>query len=332
MGEPTGDETGPDKTEAERLATELSRVRRRGLSLLNLTRGKQQPIEVPILERLASQAAASGGQQDRVVRIQALLDGALDAFATTHNIQVAAFIRQLLADSEGRWPGPGGPGRLLDKARMAEGVEDEAQFRRLQRQHFVEFADFVLRFQPPDHAGADRAEPVALADEPPAVRRRRPRLMLITALVVMVFAITGVVIELVISHTSAKSRAASSSSSRPVPPVSITSTPPATVMVRFDNLGSKVSGGTIIEVYPGVRATTADRTHNGSYNTGDLVRALCVTTGRTVKSDPSADETPRTTNLWVRISSTSGETQYATLTYGEMVPPAAKLPPCTGVG
>ena len=327
MGEPTGDETVPDRTEAERLATELGRVRRRGLSLLNRARGKQQPVEVPILERLASHVGSTRAQQDRVIQIQALLDAALDAFGATRNIHAASFVRHLLADPEGRWPGPGGPGRLLKIARTAEGIADEDQFRKLQRQRFVEFADFLLGFKPPD-----RAEPPVPADEPPAVRRPRSRTLLIGACVVVLLGIVGVVIGLVVSQTPAKSHMANSSISSPGPTVSTTSAPPADVMFRFDNLGSTVAGGTIIEVYPGVRATTADRTHNASYNNGDVVRALCVTTGRTVTSDPRYNETPRTTNLWVRIGSTSGESQYATLTYGDLIPVSAKLPSCSNVG
>lgn len=307
-----GDETAADdKTEAQRLATELSRVRRRGVAHLNVDRGQQKRIDIPILERIAAERSFAGEQQDRVVQIQQLLDSAITDYGANRNLQAAALIRRLFSDEAGRWPGPGGARQLLSDARVAEGITDEEQFRRLQRQRFLEFADFLLE---------DR-------DHPSRSRRTQ-----IIGLAVIVFVIAAVVTALVVSHSPPKSHATHGSSTTTPPTVSGSSTPPAVVMFRFDNLGSTVAGGTTLEVYPGVRPTTADRTHNGSYNTGDVVRALCITTGRTVASDPHYNETPKTTNLWVRINAVSGQIQYATLTYGELIPASAKLPPCQNVG
>lgn len=105
-----------------------------------------------------------------------------------------------------------------------------------------------------------------------------------------------------------------------------TSTSPTAegVTLTFDDLGANSS---IIQVYPGVESTPADKTSNGTFNSGDTVPAECKTEGRTVHSVPP--ETPRQSNEWVRIHGTPGETQYATAVYVHSPDQLlSKLPDC----
>lgn len=86
--------------------------------------------------------------------------------------------------------------------------------------------------------------------------------------------------------------------------------------LKFDSLDG---GSSIIQVYPSAK-TKANGTlpkYNGTYNDGASVAVECKTVGRTVHSDPSVGETNRTSNEWVRIKGTPGETQYATTVYIE---------------
>lgn len=83
-------------------------------------------------------------------------------------------------------------------------------------------------------------------------------------------------------------------------------------ILEFDYLDA---GTPIIQVYPGVGDSAADRVANGTYNDGDSVLAECKTEGRTVSSDPSIGEEERTSNEWIRIQGTPGEEQYATAVY-----------------
>ena len=84
------------------------------------------------------------------------------------------------------------------------------------------------------------------------------------------------------------------------------------VTLTFDDLGANSS---IIQVYPGVGNTSADKLADGTYNNGDAVPAECKTEGRTAHSVPP--ETPRQSSEWIRIHGTPGETQYATAVYAQ---------------
>jgi hypothetical protein len=95
---------------------------------------------------------------------------------------------------------------------------------------------------------------------------------------------------------------------------------------RFNDLGG---GSSIIQVFPGVEDTPADKLPNGTFNSGDTVHAVCQKSGRSVRSVPSAGEQERESDVWVQIIGSPGQTQYAPLTYGDMTPEAlAALPVC----
>lgn len=82
----------------------------------------------------------------------------------------------------------------------------------------------------------------------------------------------------------------------------------------FSDLGS---ASPIIQVYPGVGNEPADKKANGTYTSGDTVPAECKAEGRTVHSDTSSGEVARTSDDWIRITGTQGETEYATSVYSE---------------
>jgi len=117
-------------------------------------------------------------------------------------------------------------------------------------------------------------------------------------------------------HVQATAKSPETTAPASTPPRSSTNTPTLT----FDALGG---GPSIIKVYPGVGDTAADKTFNGTFNSGDTVPAECKTTGRMVHSDPSVGELDRQSDQWIRIQGTPGETQFATAVYVQN--PAALL-------
>jgi hypothetical protein len=82
----------------------------------------------------------------------------------------------------------------------------------------------------------------------------------------------------------------------------------------FDDLGGDSS---VIKVYPGPKDMAKDRVFNGTYNDGDSVGTECKTEGRTVHSDTATGEQDRSSNEWIKIQGSPGETQYATAVYVE---------------
>ena len=83
-------------------------------------------------------------------------------------------------------------------------------------------------------------------------------------------------------------------------------------MLTFDDLGG---GSPIIEVYPGVQDTPADKKYNGTFNSGDTALAECRTDGREVHSNPAVGEEDRSSNQWIRIDGAPGQIEYATAVY-----------------
>ena len=301
-------------SEVDALADELTRARQRGLSAIEERGRTRRAVTLPLMEQLAAQSDESTGRT-RVERLREFLDRELSRYAEG-SPDDAALIRQLFQDPEGRWPGPLGPGYLLDQARSQWGPPDKAQFRRVQRRQLLGFARFILGVD--DSAGdTPNPTPDRLADEEPADQLGRrhawvaPMLAAAAALAVL-----GVIAFVLMSRNDPKPPAGSSQ----------TSTHVQQVMFRFDALGSTETD--IIQVYPGAQPTPEDRTPIGTYNSGTVVKAVCVTTGRLVRSDPKFKETPKESDQWVRIDYVAGVAQYATLTYGELIPANARLPAC----
>lgn len=130
---------------AGQLAGELARVRQRGIDYLDRSHSRQRRVEIPLLDAVASEAGFDIDHA-RPSQISAYLDKELIAYAETRPSE-AAFIQQLLYDEAGRSPGPAGAAGLLRLARKSHQISDET-FRKLQRQHLVEFAEFLLATEP----------------------------------------------------------------------------------------------------------------------------------------------------------------------------------------
>jgi hypothetical protein len=82
----------------------------------------------------------------------------------------------------------------------------------------------------------------------------------------------------------------------------------------FDSLGG---GPSTVMVYPGVTEVSADTHENGTFPDGSKVPAECATDGRDVHSVTSLGEEPRSSDQWILIDGTPGETQYASAVYIE---------------
>jgi hypothetical protein len=93
--------------------------------------------------------------------------------------------------------------------------------------------------------------------------------------------------------------------------------------IRFDDLGG---GSSIIEVYPGTSDSSADKVHNGTYRNGEVQPVVCHKIGRTIISHPDVGETPRTSSDWYMLGGPM--VQFATGTYGNIVPVGAVVPEC----
>jgi hypothetical protein len=67
----------------------------------------------------------------------------------------------------------------------------------------------------------------------------------------------------------------------------------------------------------------------GVFPDGELAVATCKKSGRTVVSDTSVGEEPRTSNMWVLLKVVSDQPMYATLTYADIDQfELAALPTC----
>src|SRR5581483_1111770 len=86
---------------------------------------------------------------------------------------------------------------------------------------------------------------------------------------------------LALSSCGASNKANSESSDRVVDKSKVTSSSSGgsdLPTLVFDDLGG---GSSVIEVYPGVTSSVADKQYNGTFNSGDRVMAECKTEGRT---------------------------------------------------
>lgn len=124
---------------AQRLATELSRLRQRGIDHVDDHYDRKRPVASPILDDLAE----VGGLPYRAGRLKAFLAARLDDFGVT-NVDSANFVRRLFYDKQDNAPGPSRPAGLLASARRSLQIE-ASTFRRMQRQHLILFAAFLLQ-------------------------------------------------------------------------------------------------------------------------------------------------------------------------------------------
>lgn len=91
-----------------------------------------------------------------------------------------------------------------------------------------------------------------------------------------------------------------------------TSFVPSSAQLTFDDLGG---GSSIIAVYPGYTSSARDTEPNGTYAGGQDATAICVASGRTVNSHPEQGERTLSSDKWIRITGSPGNTQYASAVY-----------------
>jgi hypothetical protein len=339
---------GPDLAAVvTQLAGELSAIRQRGIGGIDRQRsrdGKQQPLVLPVFERLLELFPAQAGTS-RQAHIEALLRAELDAYEQAAPTNDAAFIRRLLFLPDGSVPlGPGSQGSLLNTARSAAGLKGKVDaFRAVQNERFRLFAAFLLRdadwvtrpIAPSAEQAADVNAPVDSLRPPPgdavpspsvtleqagsnaptgetATASDEPKAHSHTWLIALpvVAVIAGASVQASVHFRSRPSAHTGA-------PANPSASKPATYQFRFDFLGSTASS--ILNVYPGVGQNAHDKQPNGTFHSGDVVTAVCVTTGRRISSDPNYGEAARSSTEWVRIAAVEGVTQYASVTYGGYV-------------
>lgn len=289
------------------VAVELGRVRHRGVDYVNEPRPGSGPVDLPLLSHLA--APRGGREEDLPQRLKAFLDAALSDYEQQGQAADGREIRGLFQDTDGRWPGPNGPGVLLTAARKASGLSED-QYRKQRRRMFLRFSSFLVGST--SAAVADKQAP------PQPSRLRRHRFVLGAAVVILA---VGIALVVAFTRSTGGGHPSASRDSTPTG-----DEPLPNVVFRFDSLGGSTSS--VIDVFPGVLDTSRDTAKSGTYESGQTVRVVCETPGRVVKSDTLHGERPRKSNIWVLLWSTSGTRRYATLTYGELTPSTEPVPRC----
>jgi hypothetical protein len=303
----------PAATELEEqvwtVSTELTEARKRGLDELDAETGRKHRLPLPELETLARRYTGDDAA-NRMALIRRLLGDALDAWAQEQqgrHADDALFLRDLFFAKPGASAADRQATKLLHDVMRGRGLtEDRLDDRR--RATLRLFARFLIGF-------VDGATVVLSRGW---VRRHVVWLIVGGALAL----VAGLAVAwLVLRPPGSASPGVGSSGA-----TGASAQAGGGAVFTFDALGG---GSPIINVYPGVSDSPADRTANGTYSDGQTAPAVCQTTGRTVKSDVSAGEVARQSDVWVKIVEQSGLTHYATLVYGDIDQAAlAALPAC----
>jgi len=138
------DETGDGAVET--IALELAACRQRGIERLDVSSHNQTAVQIPLLQRLASeyvmvrQLHAHG----RIQQLKFLFRDAIKAFAVENEGDALLVGDLFFGDSLNRVTKSAG--ELLDLARRKSGYRTEALFRQVRRTAFAEFARFLPDF------------------------------------------------------------------------------------------------------------------------------------------------------------------------------------------
>ncbi|MFL6162725.1 MAG: hypothetical protein ACJ74U_10905 [Jatrophihabitantaceae bacterium] len=293
------------------LSTELRDLRRRGLANIEGA-GQLEPLDLPQLEALARRHS-SDGSGPRTELIRQLLHDSLDAYREAGHQPDAKLLGQLFfEDGTGETVTHKSAGDLLDTA-LKDNNLAEATFNKRRPGMFRDFAGFLLTFVQEERLPSWRRPPV-----------------LIGAAIVLALVVTAVIVATrphgrtnpTANRPSTSSSKASVTATAPSNSTNSTTAPLPTL--TFDDLGG---GSSIINVYPGIQNTAQDKRSNGTYQSGSKVSVVCRATGRTITSDPSVGESPRSSSTWVRIIGTPGAQQYASLVYADIDPASLRLLP-----
>lgn len=210
------------------LSEELTTARRRGLDALDVATAQQNRVELPQLELLAATYATATdvGPLARIEAIPLLLRAALDAYEQAGNRDYAALVARLFFDDDGS-PGRKRPGRLLEEARQASGLTEDA-FDDRRRTIFRDFATFLQSFVAATVA-LPEAQPVVDVPRPTRPRHFSRPFLIAGGVVIVVIVVVVVTVALVLASrgphrpsagptgTNSSSPASSTSSGAPSP-------------------------------------------------------------------------------------------------------------------
>jgi hypothetical protein len=137
---------GPDDDLAEAIALELAACRQRGIERLDVSSHNQTAVQIPVLQRLASEyvAVRQLHAHGRIQQLKFLFRDAIKAFAVENEGDALLVGDLFFGDSLNRVTKSAG--ELLDLARRKSGYRTEALFRQVRRTAFAEFARFLPDF------------------------------------------------------------------------------------------------------------------------------------------------------------------------------------------
>jgi hypothetical protein len=136
----------PDGSLAAAIAEELTACRQRGIERLDVSSHNQSPVQIPVLQRLASEYATVRQLRaaSRIPQLKYLFRDAIEAFAAENESDAQLVGDLFFGDSQNRVTKSAG--ELLDLARKSSGYSTEALFRQARHDAFANFARFLLRF------------------------------------------------------------------------------------------------------------------------------------------------------------------------------------------
>lgn len=237
------------------LGRELTLARQRGLDDLDLEDPSHtKRVGIPTLEQLARRYAGDD-RSARVPLIKEMLTAALIDWEQEGHAADAAFVRSLLFGSEEQKPADRRPGALLDKARIASGLNED-QFDKRRRSIFRQFAQHLTGFvaarpaSPISPESSTQVGSPTVASEPHRPWLRQRLIFSAIGIVVLLTVVFTIVIVNADTSSSQASRDEPSSSSTPTLATGV-ATPTTTAPTTTTSAATGVPAGkaTITVVY-----------------------------------------------------------------------------------
>lgn len=325
----------PSSSEPSPLVKELTAARVRGLDRLDgITARKTGPLALPLLRALAD-SYVDEATPPGATAIAILLREALAHWSKKGMSEQSRFVRDCFFSPDGSTTGltEGAQKRLKENHTERLKIKSE-QWDVLRAAHFESFAYFLPSFVE-EVVSARRAQDDREEESSPATAteqtsgdpepvkdsesRKKKFWIAAAAMGFVLAATTGVVVAVLAVGTDSNDSEEPGGGGGTEPSRAIN------VQFTFDDLGSDASP--IISVYPGVGDSDDDKTPSATFASGQSAPALCQTTGRIIRSDPSAGEEDRQSDIWIKVEEQSGLTHYASLTYSSLSPADLDLLP-----
>jgi hypothetical protein len=136
----------PGDGAVEAIAQELAACRQRGIERLDVSSHNQTAVQIPVLQRLASEyvTVSQLHAHGRIQQLKFLFRDSIKAFAVENEGDALLVGDLFFGDSLNRVTKSAG--ELLDLARRKSGYRTEALFRQVRRTAFTEFARFLPDF------------------------------------------------------------------------------------------------------------------------------------------------------------------------------------------